>query len=144
MTKKKPKSQHKEAGRPSIMTKEVIEKLENAFRVGLTDEEACFSIPIDKGTLYNYCKSNPDFSTRKETLKRSLIVRSKYNLATSINEGNVLNSKWLLERKAKDEYSVRNETTGKDGGAIETKTVYIEKEEKAEMHNHINETIGND
>lgn len=115
MTKKKPKSEHKEAGRPSIMTKEVVEKLEYAFISGLTDEEASFYAGIDRGTLYNYCKDNPDFSTRKEILKRSLVVRSKFNLATVINDGSVLDSKWLLERKAKDEFSLRSELTGKDG-----------------------------
>jgi hypothetical protein len=115
MTKKKPKREHKEVGRPSVMTKEVVEKLEWAFRRGFNDEEASFHAGIDKGTLYNYCHDNPDFSTRKEMLKRSLIVRSKELLAESIDSGEVNNAKWLLERKAKDEYSLRNELTGKDG-----------------------------
>lgn len=115
MTKKKSNSTPKQVGRPSIMTKEVVEKLEHAFINGLNDQEASFYAGIDKGTLYNYCNDNPFFSTRKEMLKRSLVVRSKFNIAAVINEGSVLDSKWLLERKAKDEFSLRSELTGKDG-----------------------------
>ena len=112
MAKKKPNSK---VGRPSVMTKEVVEKLEWAFRRGFNDEEASFHAGIDKGTLYNYCHDNPDFSTRKEMLKRCLVVRSKELLAESIEGGDVNNGKWLLERKAKDEFSIRTEQTGKDG-----------------------------
>ena len=120
MTKKKPKSEHKDAGRPTIMTKELVEKLEFAFMHGLTDEEACFYVDIDRGTLYNYCKANPDFSTRKELLKRSPVVTSKFNVVQSINSGNLTDSKFWLQAKCKEEFSMRTETTGKDGEPIQT------------------------
>ena len=125
MAKKKPKSEHKPSGRPSVMTKEVVEKLEWAFRRGFTDEEASFHAEIDKQTLYNYCHANPNFSTRKEILKRSLIIKSKELLAESIEGGDINNGKWLLERKAKDEYSLRQETTGKDGKDLNPDTITL-------------------
>lgn len=110
MTKKKPKSQHKEAGAPTKMTKEVVEKLEYAFMKGFNDEQASFYAEIDKGTLYNYCKLNPEFSTKKEMLKNHLVMRAKINVSEAIDGGSVLDSKWLLERKAKDEFSTKQET----------------------------------
>ena len=93
MTKKKPKSQHKEAGAPTKMTKEVVDKLEYAFMKGFNDEQASFHAGIDKSTLYNYCKLHPEF-----------------NDSEAVESGSVLDSKWLLERKAKDEFSTRQET----------------------------------
>jgi len=109
MTKKKPKHLHKEAGAPTKMTKEVVDKLEHAFMRGFNDEQASFYAGIDKSTLYNYCKLHPEFSTKKEILKSHLVMQSKINVFDAIESGSVLDSKWLLERKAKDEFSLKNE-----------------------------------
>ncbi len=57
------------AGRPTVMTVETVNKLEEAFMLGCTDEEACFAANISKQTLYNYQDKNPEFIDRKETLK---------------------------------------------------------------------------
>jgi Ca2+-binding EF-hand superfamily protein len=67
MTRKSTKK-NKE-GRPTVMTQETIQKLEQAFAFGSTDEEACFYANIGKSTLYDYIKANPEFSERKEALK---------------------------------------------------------------------------
>ncbi len=39
----------------------------------------------------------------------------------ALNEGDVSTAKWYAERKAKDEFSLRNEITGEDGEAIKIK-----------------------
>jgi hypothetical protein len=142
MTKKKPKHLHKEAGRPTIMTKEVVDKLEYAFMRGFNDEQASFHAGIDKSTLYNYCKVHPEFSTKKETLKSHLVMQSKINIFEAIESGSVLDSKWLLERKAKDEFSLKTET--EHSGEVKSKVVYIEKEEKENYKKHINQVIDGD
>lgn len=51
------------------MTPETIQVLEDAFKLGCPDTEACFSAGIAPSTLYLYCSQNPEFSERKETLK---------------------------------------------------------------------------
>jgi hypothetical protein len=142
MTKKKPKSQHKEAGAPTKMTKEVVDKLEHAFMRGFNDEQASFYAGIDKSTLYNYCKLHPEFSTKKEILKSHLVMQSKINVFEAIESGSVLDSKWLLERKAKDEFSLKTET--EHSGEVKSKVVYIEKEEKENYKKHINQVIDGD
>lgn len=142
MTKKKPTHLHKEAGRPTIMTKEVVDKLEYAFMRGFNDEQASFHAGIDKSTLYNYCKLHPEFSTRKEVLKNHLVMQSKINIFEAIESGSVLDSKWLLERKAKDEFSLKTET--EHSGEVKSKVVYIEKEEKENYKKHINQVIDGD
>lgn len=96
-------------GRPTIMTPENIAKLEEAFMKGLNDQEACLYAGIGKSTLYNYCQENPDFMERKEQLKNHLKMRAKLNIEEEINKGDKPLSQWYLERRAKDEFSIKQE-----------------------------------
>lgn len=54
MTKKKDPKDKKTAGRPIIMTPEVVSKLEQVFSVGRSDLEACLFANISKQSLYDY------------------------------------------------------------------------------------------
>jgi hypothetical protein len=105
-------------GRPTVMTPEIIALLEEAFLIGASDKEACFKANIGTTTLYDYCKENPDFAERKEELKEAVKYRARYNIAKAINEGDKALSQWYAERKMKDEFSSRTETTGKDGAPL--------------------------
>lgn len=96
-------------GRPRVITPEKIDKLEFAFAHGATDLQACFYAGISKSTFYDYLQENPDFSERKEALKNAITLRAKLNVAEKINDGDVGQSQWWLERKAKDEFSTRSE-----------------------------------
>jgi len=96
-------------GCPTKMTPETVQKLEEGFLIGLTDRECCLFGGIVPQTLYNYIKEHPDFSTRKELLKDQPRIKAKQNIVGSINDGNVLDSKWYAERKSKKEFSVRTE-----------------------------------
>lgn len=113
-----------DCGRPTVMTDEVISKLEEAFSVGATDLQACFYAEISKESLYRYQKANPEFRERKEGLKNNLQFIAKNVLANSIEtKKNEQDAKWLLERKEKKDYSTRTESTGADGEAIEKSLV---------------------
>lgn len=94
-------------GRPTVMTKDVLEKLEMLFAKGLTDREACLIADIHPSTLYNYCNENPEFFERKELLKEKPKITAKLNVAESIENKDIDLSKWYLERKAKDEFSAK-------------------------------------
>jgi len=102
-------------GRHSKMTRHMIEKLEKCFSNSFTDDEAVLYCNIDKETLYTYCDKYPAFSIKKEELKKKPNLKAKQNIISGINSGDKIDSKWWLERKAKDEFSIRQETTGKDG-----------------------------
>lgn len=96
-------------GRPTVMTEETIQKLEYAFMRGLTDLEACLYADISKSTLYNYCEENPEFMDRKEELKQHPTAKARLNVTEAIENGNEELSKWWLERKAKAEFSTKQE-----------------------------------
>ena len=102
-------------GRKSIVTPQVVAKLDFAFAKGLTDQQASDYAGISKDCLYDHCKRNPGYSHQKESLKGNLAIRAKILLAESIENGNVTDAKWLLERKLKEEFSTRIEATAKDG-----------------------------
>lgn len=102
-------------GRPTLMTEETLAKLERAFRVGAGDIEACFVAGISTTTLYNYQKDNPEYVARKMALKEMTKYKARQNVAEAIENKDKALSQWFLERRAKDEFAQRTESTGKDG-----------------------------
>lgn len=99
-------------GRPTVMTKAMIGKLELLFAKGLSDREACLIANISPSTLYDYCTENPEFAERKELLKEQVKTTAKLNIAEAIEKADVDVSKWYLERKAKEEFSTKQEISG--------------------------------
>jgi hypothetical protein len=91
------------------MTEDVLAKLEYGFMKGLTDLECCLYAGISKDALYDYCNKYPEFSERKETLKKQPSVKAKLNVTEAIEQGDVDLSKWYLERKNKDEFSLKQQ-----------------------------------
>lgn len=115
-------------GRPTVMTPEVIEKLENAFALGHTDDEACLIVDIDPASLYRYCEDNPNFATKKERLKQTPTIKARRNIIERLNSKDVETSKWYLARKNKGEFSERTDITSMDE-KVESVLVYIPKED---------------
>jgi hypothetical protein len=143
MTKKKPKSEHKKTGRPTIMTPQVIAKLEHCFERGYSDYDAYKSVGISKDAFYDYCVANPDFSEKKEWLKKNTVILSKNIVYDKlVIDKDINTAKFILERKCKDEFSLKTET--ELSGEVKSKVVYIEKEEKEAYKKHIDEVIDGD
>ena len=113
MTKKKDPKDKKTAGRPTVMTSDVVSKLEQAFSMGCSDLEACLFANISKQALYDYQAKYPEFADRKAMLKETLILKARTVIANALNNKDENTAKWYLERKAKNEFStkVENETT---------------------------------
>lgn len=65
------------AGRPTVMTPEILAKLEEAYALGCSDLEACFFADIGKSTLYNYQTAHPEFVERKEELKKRPVFKAR-------------------------------------------------------------------
>lgn len=115
----------KEVGRPTVMTEAVVNKLEEVFAIGGSDEEACFYAGISKQTLYDYQKKHPEFIDRKEALKEKPILLARQTAVKKLTES-YANAMDYLSRKRKSEFSSRTEHTGADGKDLipdqETKT----------------------
>lgn len=99
----------RDVGRPTVMTESVLDKLELLFSLGATDEIACKIANINPATMYNYQQEHPEFVERKEMLKNMPTWQAKANVVEKIMAGDIQQSTWWLERKAKDEFSTRSE-----------------------------------
>lgn len=91
--------------RPTVMTKSVINKLEEAFALGCTDLEASLYANIAPATLYNHQDKNPEFLERKDQLKMSPILKARKTVVGSLDNPDIAMK--YLERKKKDEFSTR-------------------------------------
>ena len=74
------------AGRPSIVTAQAMLKLEHAFGMGCSDEEACFYADISPRTLYSYQKDNPEFLQKKQLLKKRPIFLARQSTINGFEE----------------------------------------------------------
>ena len=102
-------------GRPTKLTDEVVDKLEYAFSIGATVDEACFYSDISRDTYYNWVKANKKLSDRFEQLKSRPIFEAREAVLKGFKRDPNLALKFL-ERKLKAEFSLRTETDITTGG----------------------------
>lgn len=101
------------AGRPTVMTDEVLRKLEEAFLLGCTDLEACLVADISKTALYEYQEKHPEFAERKEALKSNPVYKARKVIINALDEGDVLTANKVIERK--EGTKAKHELTGAGG-----------------------------
>lgn len=94
-------------GRNTKMTKDVLTKLEDAFALGCTDEEACAYADISHTTLYNYQNANPHFLEEKQRLKQLPFIKARQSIIANLNDPDFALK--YMERKKKNEFSIREE-----------------------------------
>jgi hypothetical protein len=116
---------YRDSGRPTVMTPEVLQKLEEAFTMDFNDREACFHAGIGERTFYDHRDKNEDFRKKIDRWKNDMKMRSKKLLHLAINNGDVSTGKWYLEKKASDEYTNRVEHTGANGEPLDIKVNFI-------------------
>lgn len=123
-----PKKTQKQPGRPTKMTELTVKKLEEAFSLGSSDEEACFYAGISKQTLYDYQKKVPSFIDRKELLKKRPVLMARRSVVEGLEEDPYLSLKFL-ERKRKKEFGLKQEVehSGKIDHKISAKDSLLEK-----------------
>ena len=103
-------------GRPSVITPEVIRKLEEAFMLGCSDLEACFAADISKTALYDYQQANPDFAERKAALKERPVKLARKVIVKALEAGDINTAHKVIERR--DGIKQRLEHTGPDGQSM--------------------------
>lgn len=79
------------------MTLAVLTKLEDAFRIGLSDRKACEYAGISPMTLYRYQEKYPEYSERKEGLKLLPTIKAQSTIVENL--GNVAVAQWWLTKK---------------------------------------------
>lgn len=95
------------AGRPTIFTEATLQKLEQGFKIGLSDDECCAYADIAPSSLYNYQNAHPEYLEQKRKWKQNPIAKAKNTIYKNLDDPKV--AQWLLERKCKEEFSVKVE-----------------------------------
>ena len=92
------------AGRPTVMTPEVVNKLEQAFSLGCPITVACEYAGISRETIYDYINKKPEFSDRIKQLQGLIGMRARKSIADAINKGDAKISFEYLKKKNADEF----------------------------------------
>lgn len=94
-------------GRPTVMTDNVITKLELGASKNYNVSEMCLFANISLQTYYAYVKNNPSFSDRIDLLRHKVSIHAKARIDESINSDDEKlatdTAKWHLE-KTEQEY----------------------------------------
>ncbi len=102
-------------GRPTKNRDEIFRKLEEAFLLDATIWEACFYAWISHETYYQILKENPEFSERFEACRNNPILKARQSVINNLSDPNIALK--YLERKAKTEFSTRQELTDQNGNS---------------------------
>ncbi len=89
-------------------TKEVVLKLEHAFSIDATIEEACYYADISRDTYHRWVKKNPKLSDKFERLRQKPILLARQTVVKDLDSPD--GARWFLERKKKHEFSTKVET----------------------------------
>ena len=113
------RKRNQDKGAPTVLTPVVIANLVAAFQNGLTKKQAFKYAGISKDVYYDAIKRDPEFAEKMHAAQWHLNMKAREVVANAIvQQKDVKTAQWYLERKAKNEFSVRKETTGAGGGAI--------------------------
>jgi hypothetical protein len=108
MIKFKPKSGNRKRGRPEKITSEIVGKLEEAFAIDATVEEACFYSDISRDCFYEYLKRHSEFADRIDNLRQRPVFIARKTVIENLEINPKIALKYL-ERKRKDEFSTKQE-----------------------------------
>ncbi|MFZ5850347.1 MAG: hypothetical protein ACOYY2_02995 [Actinomycetota bacterium] len=138
----------KPAGRPSLLTPEIHERIVQAIAAGNFGETAARAAGIATATYYQWMAKGRDERTRRENGERPKASQSKYvDFAEAVEsakaqaetravtlitkaalDGTWQAAAWYLERTQPQKYGrfTRTEVTGADGGAVRVEQVSAE------------------
>lgn len=95
-------------------------KIDEAAAYGCTNAEIALYCGIETKTIYNWFNRDPKLKERVKQLKDKPILLARQTVLKAIKNDNAEMALKYLERKKKDEFSLKTETEVK--GSIENKT----------------------
>ncbi len=122
-------STKRKVGRPTVISSTVIAKLEEIFAMDGTALEACFYAGISKDAYYDFIKVATEYADRFEALRQTPVLLARKTVTRELKY-NYANAMDYLSRKAKKEFSTRQELTGADGEELLKPNVSDEEKQK--------------
>lgn len=112
------RKRNQDTGRPTVVTSNVTAKLVAAFQNGLSKKQAIRYAGISKDAYYAAIKRDEEFATKMSDAQWKPNMKAREVVVRAIEAGDVKAAEWWLERREKDEFTLRRETTGAGGGAV--------------------------
>jgi hypothetical protein len=111
---------------PKKKTVEVIALLKQAASIGCNNVEACIHAGISEKTYYLWMSEDEELSEDLKRLKNKPIMLARQTIVDSLDDVN--NAKWYLERKLKNEFSLKieNDHKSSDGSMSPPKRIILE------------------
>lgn len=88
---------------------EIIELLKDKLLLGMSVTKACRSIGIPQSTVQTWIDKDEDLRLKVGVWQRDTEDMARRVIKQKIQEGDEKTAGWYLERKAKDEFSTRQE-----------------------------------
>lgn len=92
-------------GRPTVITKATVLKLEQALKDGFSIEMACYVSGISRSTYYAHLQSDIELSDKMTLAQEWATQRAKQVVVQAIDKGDLKAAQWWLERKSRAEFS---------------------------------------
>jgi hypothetical protein len=93
----------------------VIEALEPFFKLGCSILKACNYCGVPQSTVQTWIDNDPDLRVKVVAWQHEMSAQARRNWKEKLKEGDFNASEAWLRKKEKDEFSDRQEVTGKDG-----------------------------
>lgn len=77
--------------------------------MGCTNREACLYADVAESTFYDFLKEYPEYSEKIDIWKNYEKIKARMVVHKALDKGDRDMAKWYLERKAKDEFSTKQE-----------------------------------
>lgn len=77
--------------------------------MGCTNREACLFADIPESTFYDFLKDFPEYSDKIAMWKEYEKIKARMVVHRALDKGDRDMAKWYLERKAKNEFSTKQE-----------------------------------
>ena len=105
-------------GRPTKKTDQTVSKLEYAFGIGCSIEEACLHADISRETYYDWSSKDEGFSDRMRLLRDKPALQARKVINDALIDGDASTAKWYMERKKSQEFSTQQDlgTAPESGG----------------------------
>jgi hypothetical protein len=87
-------------GRPTVFDQDTVHKLEQAFAIGCTVEEACFVSGVSRSAYYKRLEDDEQFMDKMERAKLYMIIQARHTVCKAIQAGDVKNKYVVLGAKA--------------------------------------------
>ena len=101
---------------PTKLTIDVVNKLEQAFSIDASMEEAVYYANISKQTYYNWKEWFPELFEEFDRLRAKPVLRARQAVVNGLDDKEFALK--YLSKKKKDEFADRMENTGAEGGAM--------------------------